>query len=234
MTATTALPCIWMTAGLVSYRLCDRELDCERCPFDAVMRGGRLPAPPAAAGPASGAIEFPADRLYSTGHTWVAAGSDGRTRLGVDALAAGLLGPPAGIAEVAIGRTLEPGERACELDLGCGAVAVALPLAATVERVNPALRAAPGLVASSPYEEGWLLELRPSSAGDPGELFAAPAAREQAILDLRHFRRQVALHLLAAPEEVGPTLADGGEPLTDLRRVIGPRRYLELLRDIVH
>ncbi len=45
----TALPCVWMTAGLVSYKLCDRRLDCERCPFDAALRGRPLSEP--AAGP---------------------------------------------------------------------------------------------------------------------------------------------------------------------------------------
>lgn len=31
-------PCIWMEAGLVDYKLCEYNLDCENCPFDAVMR----------------------------------------------------------------------------------------------------------------------------------------------------------------------------------------------------
>ncbi|MBN2354478.1 hypothetical protein JXO59_00110 [candidate division KSB1 bacterium] len=32
-------PCIWMQAGLVEYKLCDRQFDCENCPFDALMSG---------------------------------------------------------------------------------------------------------------------------------------------------------------------------------------------------
>ena len=28
-------PCVWMSAGLISYKLCDRGFDCENCPLDA-------------------------------------------------------------------------------------------------------------------------------------------------------------------------------------------------------
>jgi len=32
------LPCVWMSAGLVAFKLCDREGECESCPFDQAMR----------------------------------------------------------------------------------------------------------------------------------------------------------------------------------------------------
>ena len=32
------LKCVWMDAGLVSYKLCDYQYECERCPFDRVLR----------------------------------------------------------------------------------------------------------------------------------------------------------------------------------------------------
>ena len=44
-----ALPCVWMSAGLVAYKLCDRGFECEGCPFDQAMRGAR-PALPRPAG----------------------------------------------------------------------------------------------------------------------------------------------------------------------------------------
>jgi hypothetical protein len=30
--------CIWMSSGLVKYKLCDKEFDCENCEFDRVFR----------------------------------------------------------------------------------------------------------------------------------------------------------------------------------------------------
>ena len=32
------LSCIWMTSGLVKYKLCDKEFDCDNCEFDKVFR----------------------------------------------------------------------------------------------------------------------------------------------------------------------------------------------------
>jgi hypothetical protein len=38
-TAASPTQCVWMQAGVVGYKLCDREFDCDRCPFDAALRG---------------------------------------------------------------------------------------------------------------------------------------------------------------------------------------------------
>lgn len=40
------LPCVWMSAGLVAFKLCDREGECESCPFDQAMRGLPFDAAP--------------------------------------------------------------------------------------------------------------------------------------------------------------------------------------------
>ena len=32
------LKCIWMEAGIVSYKLCNYQYECERCPFDQVLK----------------------------------------------------------------------------------------------------------------------------------------------------------------------------------------------------
>lgn len=32
------LSCVWMSAGLVAFKLCDREGECDGCPFDVAMR----------------------------------------------------------------------------------------------------------------------------------------------------------------------------------------------------
>jgi hypothetical protein len=52
-----ALPCVWMAAGLVAYKLCDRDLDCDGCPFDRAFRrmeaaGSSTPSGPACSTPA--------------------------------------------------------------------------------------------------------------------------------------------------------------------------------------
>ncbi|MCL4500963.1 MAG: hypothetical protein M1438_03780, partial [Deltaproteobacteria bacterium] len=31
-------PCIWMEAGVIDFKICDRDFDCLSCDFDRVMR----------------------------------------------------------------------------------------------------------------------------------------------------------------------------------------------------
>lgn len=235
------LPCIWMTAGLVSYRLCDRELDCDRCPFDAALRG--VERQPAAAAPAgrdlrpavAGRGAFPEGRRYGDGHTWVQPAGDaapGRVRLGLDGFAAALLTPPRALRFRPPGRLLSAGESFCELDLPGGELTLGAPLAGEVVAANAACSTDPTLPLASPYEDGWLVELRATAGGDG--LRTAAEARRRAGHDLRHLRRRVALDLLAADDGVGPTLPDGGEPILDLQSLLGARRWLELLRELVH
>jgi glycine cleavage system H protein len=226
-----------MTAGVVTYKLCDRGFDCEHCPFDAALRGraetvfpGRR-TPPGRLSPWS----FPEERVYTSGHLWVAEQGPAPAvlRLGLDAFAAVLLGrlrrmrwPPAD-------RVLVLGESACELDLDAGLLPLATPVAARMRRGNPTLESDPHLALVSPYEAGWLVEIEPEETAELPPGLDAGQAREQARLDLRHFRRRVALALLD-DHSVGPTLPDGGVPLTDLGQILGGPRYLALLRELIH
>ncbi|HEX6865334.1 MAG TPA: hypothetical protein VF414_21075 [Thermoanaerobaculia bacterium] len=46
MPSPGVLPCVWMSAGLVAFKLCDREGECEGCPFDRAMRSPQGRPPP--------------------------------------------------------------------------------------------------------------------------------------------------------------------------------------------
>ena len=226
-------PCVWMSAGLVAYKLCDRGFDCERCPLDRALSGAAGETGPRHE---PGAIEFPAGLAFTHGHTWLRqVGGEGaaRFRFGIDALAALLVGRSAGVRCGTEGERVAAGETLATVEAEAGAVPLAAPVAGRVRRGNAALERDPGLASREPYDRGWLLEL---AVERPEEVFALvrpDAAREQATLDLRHLRRRIALGLLAEADGVGPTLADGGERLTDLRRILGPDAYLPLLREIV-
>ncbi len=38
--------CVWMTAGVIRFWLCDRGFDCENCPLDRALRRACRPALP--------------------------------------------------------------------------------------------------------------------------------------------------------------------------------------------
>lgn len=254
-------PCLWMSAGLVSYKLCDRNFDCDRCPFDAALRGETLPARPPvdAPGPRVAALCFPDDRLYAPGHTWVQETSPpgGRhgVRVGLDAFAVSLIGRV---------RSVRPGRCApspgatdgastppvlCELDLEVGRLPVILPVAGRPNAWNRVLETDAAPLMRSPYEDGWIAEIDSVTPDALAGLLTAEGALERSRLDLRRFRRRAAVFLFeesaavgpggdpggdpGIDPELGPTLADGGEILTDLRYILGARRFLDLVGDLV-
>lgn len=244
-----AHPCLWMSAGLVSYKLCDRDFDCERCPLDAALRGdSREPVPATDGGrgavPGGPPFSFPDDRRYADGHTWVrlaapAVGATDLARVGVDAFAVALALPVHRVIPIGSGgRRAAAGAPLGELELDGGFLPVASPVTGRLHAWNPLWEdgsaAGGAALAASPYDEGWIAEIALADRRQLDALAGADAARETALLDLRRFRRRAALHLLAADAACpGPALPDGGQILTDLRSILGPRRYLELLRELL-
>jgi len=226
------MPCVWMSAGLVSFKLCDREGDCESCPFDRAMRG-LAPLPQAASG--TGAAEesqapwrFPADRGYHPGHGWAQVAGEGRLRLGVDAAVARLWDHPSRVILPPLGSCLAAGETACWLEDGTELLPLPAPVAGTVVARNPRLTTDPALVTRSPYDTGWLFEIEEGKTSGP--LLEPEQARDAAESALTAFHTAATRALRRGQDQVGPTLQDGGEPLNDLRAMLGASRYAVLVR----
>jgi len=217
-----------MSAGLVSFKLCDREGECESCPFDRAMRGlGPIPEELQEPEPRPASWSFPDDRRYR-GHAWAKPLDAGRLRLGVDAAVARLWNRPTGVILPPLGSRLAAGETACWLKDGEELLAIASPVTGTVIGRNGGLREAPGLVARVPYDAGWLFEME---EGEPnGRLLGPEEARDEAEAALAAFQAAAGQALRRGQERVGPTLQDGGEPLSDLRAMLGPSGYAVLVR----
>jgi glycine cleavage system H lipoate-binding protein len=232
--------CVWVTAGVLTYKLCDRGFDCEHCPLDAALHGCPLAsALRSEAAPVTGHrfARFPADRLYSTGHTWVRPleGDDGRVRLGLDSFAVTLVARPRHLRRDPVDGILHRGEPLCQLESDLGELSLATPVVAEVRRWNRALADDAALLVEAPYTEGWIVELALAGTSELGDLLRADDARDQARLDARRFRRRLALQLLAdeRPAEIPP--AGGADPPgADLREILGGRRYLALVQELIH
>ncbi len=226
-----AQPCVWMSAGLVAYRLCDRDFDCERCPLDAALRG--QPAAPRDDEGVRAAWEFPADRRYAAWHLWAQPVAPGRVRVGIDALAAQLLPEAAPLVLPPLAMQLKAGDAGCVV--GRGAIQLKTPVGGEVVAVNAGLGRDARPLLIDPYRGGWLMELERDAGGDAEleRLLEAGEMERRGRIELRHLRRQAAMELLASASAIGPSMADGGEPLTDLARALGRKRYLELVHALI-
>lgn len=232
-TAMTApMPCVWMSAGLVAYKLCDRDGDCENCPFDLAMRGASREraeaSEPHADTPKAG---FPADRRYHRGHTWARRIEARHWRVGLDAFAATLLEPASGLVLPTVGTSVQAGAIAVWVWDGEALVPIRSPLSGRVLESNSALRDRPTLANQAPYDQGWLLEVRvPSDREAEAELLDAAGVGELAARQTLELQCATAEFVRnSRPSEIGPTLQDGGPLSEGARAILGGRRYRKLI-----
>jgi glycine cleavage system H protein len=229
-----AQPCVWMTAGLLTYKLCDRDLDCEHCALDAALRGERLPVSPGRASRPPAAWAFPDDRRYGRTHLWAQAIPQGGVRLGVDALAAGLLGDVRAVVLPDVGTALRSGKSAVRFEVLGGSVILGIPTTGVVTATNSTLASHPDLVVAEPYTAGWLLEHSAPTfpVGDRVDgLLSARDTAQEAALALRRLWRRIAMELLAGTAQAEAALADWGGRLAGLRQILDGPRYLELVTE---
>ena len=218
-----ALPCIWMTAGVVAYRLCDRNFDCDACPLDTALRGG----PATESAPQGTALTFPDDCLYHRGHGWIRREDESTAVFGLDALAARLLAPAGSIVLPAEGAELSAGGPACWVCEDGMLIPVQAPVSGVVLAANTEVQQDPSLLLRSPYQRGWLLRIRLAHPGRiPAGLFDGAAAARRAGEGMAKIRDR-------AVSGMGATLPDGGELVPELRRVLGIERYAQLIGELL-
>jgi len=218
-----ALPCIWTTAGVLAYRLCDRDYDCDACPLDAALRGG----PVTEWAQQVAALTFPDDCLYHRGHGWIRPEQEGTAVFGLDALAARLLAPAGSIVLPAEGAELTAGGPACWLREDGELIPVQAPVSGVVLSTNSEVQQDPSLLVRSPYRRGWLLRLRLAHAArPPADLFGGEEAARRAQEAMTKIRDR-------AVAGTTNTLPDGGELVPELRRVLGVERYARLIGELL-
>jgi glycine cleavage system H protein len=223
-----------MDAGFISFRLCNRDYDCEHCLLDAALCG--QPCSPGDPDDTSPDTAVPRDRLYCPGHTWLLAtpGDPTTWRFGLDPFAAAILGNATSLSWPAAGTRLDAGDTACRIGFDSGEVLLAAPVPCRFTRPNNALRTDPGRLISDPCGTGWIAELRITDLVPLPGLLSAAAASESIRLDLTRFRHAVALELLSHACASSTASLRAGHTLADVPRLLGPVSYLRLLHDFVH
>lgn len=117
----------------------------------------------------------PDDLRYTAEHEWVREVNDGLVRIGITDHAQAQLGDVVFVQLPDVGATLVAGEVMGEVESTKSVSELFAPIAGEVTAVNGALEADPGLVNSGPYDDGWMVEVRPS--GETMELLDADRYR---------------------------------------------------------
>lgn len=177
-------------AGRVRQRMCDNGFDCRECASYAHF--ACLPANEMLHGQG---IDYPSNRFYHRGHTWVEPQPDGTLAIGLDGFAERLIGNPDAVEMPEVGNDLELNGTAWSMRKRGRKIRVRAPIEGKVEAVG-----GPG--------SGWYLKVRPRL--DPSE----PATLQHLLRGPEvHgwlYRELERLHLQLRSANTVPTLADGG------------------------
>ncbi len=117
---------------------------------------------------------YPEDLKYTSEHEWVRAGSPS-VRVGITEFAQDALGDIVYVSLPEVGSAIEAGTSVGELESTKSVSDIFAPVSGTVTARNEALDAAPELVNSDPYGEGWLFEVELTGADQVESLMDAAA-----------------------------------------------------------
>jgi glycine cleavage system H protein len=223
--------CIWMSAGVLSYQLCDLQFDCDHCPIDAAMRKRyrKEDAP-------EQEIErkkLRSDRLYSRKHCWAKEIHENIVRVGIEPGLGSALLDPKEIVLPAENQKIGRGQACMWIVMEGGTLPVESPISGIVRDTNPQLSEKPHLMRSQPLDHGWIFDMEvESDSADRRDLLSCEQAEKKYAADQVQFSHLLSGALEQGRAEVGVTMADGGQQLKNVADMLGPARYFTFLRKI--
>lgn len=124
--------------------------------------------------------EIPSDLSYTEAHEWVRCSGDGVVRVGITDHAQSQLGDVVFVQLPTVGDTLAAGDAMGEVESTKSVSDIYAPVGGEVVAVNDGLDAAPELVNSAPYGDGWIVEIRLADGTSLDGLLDADAYRQLA------------------------------------------------------
>jgi glycine cleavage system H protein len=229
--------CVWMEAGVLFYRLCDRRQDCDNCPLDAAMHKRPAATAESISAGSSGASDAGSQNAlleglrYGRGHWWALRLEENLLRLGIEPGLAEALPGIKGLVLPSPKQRLRKGQACIWVVLHGGTLPLEAPLDGVVLDVNPDLIDKPFLLCQEPFHDGWLCDLEANDeAVAAAGLMSAGEASMKYEADQSRFSASLAAASGSRRLPVGITLADGGQRLRNIADLLGPTRYLALVR----
>ena len=256
--AETVGKCVWMDAGVLTYKLCDRSFECDRCPLDNVLRKDELHPDPIAGARAGKhfAIDVPLpvatdvqtaqllgkyssthlcnELTYSRDHAWVRLHDTKLAMIGIDHLFVALLPFSARIVYPPVKVPVERGRPMAWIYTHSCVMPVFSPLSGVVVRQNRRLSEDPGFLRSHTYDLGWLASIIPSRLdAEQDALLTAEQMRPISEEALGTFMRRAHRKLHSHAQPGGLCLNDGGVVMPALDEALGERAFVELARSVL-
>lgn len=173
-----------------------------------------------------GGFKLPVNLSYHPGHTWAIKEGRQMVRIGLDDLAARLVGQTDRLELPARGRWLRQGEKAWTLLRGNHRFEMLSPIEGEVIDVNQEALADPTLVHKDPYGAGWMVAVAaPAANANLKNLLRGRVAQ-------RWMEESVATLYTGMGMRTGSHLQDGGHALPDILAQIPEDRWERVAREL--
>lgn len=123
--------------------------------------------------------EIPGHLKYTAEHEWISTEDDGTALIGITDFAQSELGDIVYVELPEVGDTLTQMETFGSIEAVKTVADLYAPLSGEVVEVNPELPDAPTLINESPYDDGWIIKLRPSDPSEFEKLLSAEQYTDQ-------------------------------------------------------
>lgn len=198
-------------AGRVLSRTCDNAFDCRGC-----EKYAQFAVLPATGNVGSLGLDYSGDRYYHRGHTWVKPEEDGTVTVGLDELAAHLVGIPDAVSLPETGQELNRNECAWRMKKNGREIEVRAPIEGMIIGLGGA-------------DKAWYLKIRPRyDVREPAtlrHLLRGPEVHGWVSRELE--RLQLQLRSTGA----APALADGGLLMPDVMNALPEADWDTVLAD---
>jgi glycine cleavage system H protein len=104
-------------------------------------------------------MNVPEDLLYTDEHEWIKRLEDSKVRIGISDYAQDQLGDVVYVELPETGKEVAKDDLVVEIESTKSVGEVYAPFAGTISAVNDAVATPPELVNTSPYDDGWLVEI---------------------------------------------------------------------------
>lgn len=231
--------CVWMTTGLITYKLCVRNYDCETCIFDQVMRdemgvqSSRL-APEAALASEphkqETAPRAKAALFYHQNHCWVNVENPDMARIGMDTILTKLVSRIKTVALPQEGATVTQGQCFAHVIQETHILQLIAPLSGTVLTANPRLKKDPQLLLNAPWDEGWLVTIQPENLEHDLKSLLFGRKAQAWLQDKEQVVAKAGASMLNQTSGLlGPTLQDGGEQIVGFVDFLSSEQFEQLI-----
>ena len=241
---TDDMKCVWMTSGIISYKLCSCDFMCENCAFDRVMHNSAAadeqqkaaikPHPVDAEPVGQSSYRLDGSLFYHKNHCWIKVINPYEVVIGINGIMAKLLHGIRTVVLPKIGDPVIKNQVFAHIMLDKHIVPLMMPVNGEIIAINVNLESQPGLLRTEFSEKGWLVtvkadnlekELRTLSFGS--KAMAWYRAQDRNLDEAIHAAYNT------GREHIGDTMHDGGELTLNAAEILSSEQYSRVLDEFI-